>query len=515
VGGAGRWRVGVTAGAGDWPQLVSDLVLRCTFPSPGAAIACAVSGGPDSLALLILAAAAGCAVTAIHVDHGLREGSAAEAGVVARAATLVGAHFVAEQVTVGAGPNLEARARAARFAALPTDVATGHTMDDQAETILLNFLRGSGADGLAGMEPGPRHPLLGLRRQETHAVCAAMGLDPVRDPSNDDPAFLRNRVRHELLPLCADAAGRDPVPLLARQADVLRDEASLLDELARTAAPDPENARALAALPVALARRAVRQWLQASGAPCDGGYAYPPSAAEVARVMAVAAGHAVATELSGGRRVSRSGGRLSLEARASDKVTAVIPDEAGDAVPSWAEPQVGPVLVDQARLAARVAQLGGQITVDYADDPPLLVAVLKGAMLFMSDLCRAIALPVDVDFMAVSSYGSATRTSGVVRIVKDLDSELEGRHVLVVEDIIDSGLTLNYLRHYLHARAPKSVEVCALLVKDGEQRVELDLKYVGFHIPASFVVGYGLDVAERYRNLPGVHLYVGGGDEEK
>ena len=109
-----------------------------------------------------------------------------------------------------------------------------------------------------------------------------------------------------------------------------------------------------------------------------------------------------------------------------------------------------------------MAELGAQITEDYADDPPLLVAVLKGAMLFMSDLCRAIALPVDVDFMAVSSYGSATRTSGVVRIVKDLDAELEGRHVLVVEDIIDSGLTLDYLRHYLNARSPKSVEVCAL-----------------------------------------------------
>ena len=155
-------------------------------------------------------------------------------------------------------------------------------------------------------------------------------------------------------------------------------------------------------------------------------------------------------------------GRLSVEGSRSDSVTPVIPDETGDAVPSWAEPQVGPVLVDQFRLAARVAELGAQITEDYADDPPLLVAVLKGAMLFMSDLCRAIALPVDVDFMAVSSYGSATRTSGVVRIVKDLDSELEGRHVLVVEDIIDSGLTLNYFRHYLHARSPKSVEVCAL-----------------------------------------------------
>jgi hypoxanthine phosphoribosyltransferase len=138
-----------------------------------------------------------------------------------------------------------------------------------------------------------------------------------------------------------------------------------------------------------------------------------------------------------------------------------------------------------------------------------LVAVLKGAMLFLSDLCRSIELPVDIDFMAVSSYGSATKTSGVVRIVKDLDSELEGRHVLVVEDIIDSGLTLNYLRRYLKAREPKSLEICALLVKEGEQRVELDLRYVGFTIPPDFVVGYGLDVGERFRNLRGVHRYKG------
>ena len=515
MGGAGRWRTGVSARAGGWPPVVSDLVPRCSFPPPGSALDCAVSGGPDSLALLVLATAAGCAATAIHVDHGLRDASAGEADVVAHAAALVGARFVAEKVRVDPGPNLEARARSARFAVLPRGVATGHTMDDQAETILLNLLRGAGADGLAGMAPGNRHPLLGLRRHETHAVCAAMGLTPVRDPSNDDPAFRRNRVRHELLPLCADVAGRDPVPLLARQASVLRDEVALLDELARAAAPDPRDARVLAALPVPLARRSVRNWLQATGDAPAGGRGYPPSAAEVARVMEVAAGRVVATEISGGRRVHRRGGRLSVRPRPSGSVRPVIPDEAVDAVPSWAKPQVGPVLVDQDRLATRVAELGAQITADYADDPPLLVAVLKGAMLFMSDLCRAIALPVDVDFMAVSSYGSATRTSGVVRIVKDLDSELEGRHVLVVEDIIDSGLTLNYLRHYLAARAPKSVEVCALLVKDGEQRVELDLRYVGFHIPAAFVVGYGLDVAERYRNLPGIYVYVGSGDEER
>jgi hypoxanthine phosphoribosyltransferase len=180
-----------------------------------------------------------------------------------------------------------------------------------------------------------------------------------------------------------------------------------------------------------------------------------------------------------------------------------------DAVPTWAEPDVGPVVLGEDELAARVAELGAQITADFADEPPLLVAVLKGAMLFLSDLCRAIELPVDVDFMAVSSYGSATKTSGVVRIVKDLDSELEGRRVLVVEDIIDSGLTLNYLRRYLNARAPKSLDICALLVKEGEQRVEIPLRYVGFTIPPDFVVGYGLDVGERYRNLRGVHRFKG------
>ncbi len=177
------------------------------------------------------------------------------------------------------------------------------------------------------------------------------------------------------------------------------------------------------------------------------------------------------------------------------------------AAPSWAMPAVGDALVTPEEIAAKVAELGAAITEDFAGDPPLLVGVLKGAMIFMSDLCRAIELPVDVDFMAVSSYGNATQSSGVVRIVKDLDAELTGRRVLVVEDIIDSGLTLNYLRRYLRARSPASVDVCALLVKDGEQRVDMDLRYVGFVIPSEFVVGYGLDAAERFRNLTGVHTY--------
>jgi hypoxanthine phosphoribosyltransferase len=171
------------------------------------------------------------------------------------------------------------------------------------------------------------------------------------------------------------------------------------------------------------------------------------------------------------------------------------------------DPALGPVVVSEAQLVQRIADLGREITEDYAGRAPLLVGVLKGAFVFMSDLARAINLPVEFDFMAVASYGTATRTSGVVRIVKDLDLDLTGRDVLVVEDIVDSGLTLSYLRRNLLARNPASLEVCALLVKSGMQRQDPDLRYEGFRIPADFVVGYGLDAAERYRNLPYLCVY--------
>lgn len=172
------------------------------------------------------------------------------------------------------------------------------------------------------------------------------------------------------------------------------------------------------------------------------------------------------------------------------------------------DPHLGPVVVDAERLQARIAELGAEITRDYEGRPPLLVCVLKGAYAFLGDLARSIDLPVEVDFMAVSSYGSATKTSGIVRIVKDLDVDLAGRHVVIVEDIIDSGLTLRYLRRNLQVREPASLEVCALLVKEGLQREDPDLRYVGFRIPPDFVVGYGLDIDERYRNLADVRRYL-------
>jgi tRNA(Ile)-lysidine synthase len=203
-------------------------------------------------------------------------------------------------VNVELGPNLEARAREARFAVLPTDVLTGHTADDQAETVIINLLRGSGTAGLAGMRHD-RHPLLRIRRSETRALCAEVGVQPLHDPMNDDDRYQRVRLRNEVIPLLKEIAQRDVVDLISRQAETLRDDNDLLDELA--AMIDVTDARALAGASVALARRAVRQWLSDP---------LPPDAATVERVLAVARGEAIACEVGRGRQVRRSHQRLGL-----------------------------------------------------------------------------------------------------------------------------------------------------------------------------------------------------------
>jgi len=159
-------------------------------------------------------------------------------------------------------------------------------------------------------------------------------------------------------------------------------------------------------------------------------------------------------------------------------------------------------LVSAEQIEARLVEMGAEISADYAGKDVLLIAVLKGAFMALADLSRHITVPVDMDFMAVSSYGDATKTSGVVRILKDLDREIIGRHVLIVEDIVDSGLTLSYLLRNLQVRGPASLEIATLLLKPGLQKVELDIKYVGFEIPPDFVIGYGLDYNGQYRNLP-------------
>jgi hypoxanthine phosphoribosyltransferase len=163
------------------------------------------------------------------------------------------------------------------------------------------------------------------------------------------------------------------------------------------------------------------------------------------------------------------------------------------------------ILIDEEALQSRIAELGAEVTADYRGRDLLLVGVLKGAVFFMADLMRTIELPCEVDFMAISSYGAGVDSSGVVRILKDLDVSIEGRNVLVVEDIIDSGLTLSYLLRNLEAREPASLEVCALMTKPARREIDIHCRYIGFEIPNRFVIGYGLDFAERYRNLP----YVG------
>ena len=270
------------------------------FPSNGP-IHCAVSGGADSSALLILASMTGEELIAHHVDHGLRPNSSIESDSVARLANQVGAKFRSVTLSLEEGPNLEARARSARFAALPDDVLTGHTADDQAETIILHLLRGGGPDALAGMGD-EHHPIIKLRRADTESVCQIFEWKPVEDPTNEDPRFRRNRVRHEVLPLLNEVAERDVVPLLIRAGEIADKDADLLDRLAQEI--DVTDAAALATAPIALARRSVREWLRGE---------HPPDLASVERVLQVARGEALGTEITGGRSVRRTNGKLRLD----------------------------------------------------------------------------------------------------------------------------------------------------------------------------------------------------------
>jgi len=173
--------------------------------------------------------------------------------------------------------------------------------------------------------------------------------------------------------------------------------------------------------------------------------------------------------------------------------------------------ELGAVLITSEEITNRVTELGREITADLAGEIPLLVTILKGGVVFAADLMRAIDGPVEIDFMAVSSYGQATRSSGVVRIVKDVDTAVAGRHVILIEDIIDSGLTMAYLVDHLSGQGPASLRTCALLVREGRLDPDVVVDYVGFEIPPAFVIGYGLDVAQRYRNLSYIATYVGSG----
>lgn len=285
-------------------NLLDELAARCRFPDRPA-LDCAVSGGADSLALLVLACHSGRPVIAVHVDHGLRPDSAADADVVADAAQRFGAGFVGHRVKVDPGANLEARARAVRYAVLPEGVLTGHTADDQVETILLNLMRGAGLEGLSGIRR-ERRPLLDLRRSETAALCDHVGLQPVVDPTNEHQTVRRNRVRAELVPLLDHIAERDVVPIIARQADHLREVAEWLVSLADSV--DVSEVSALIDSPLPVTRVALRRFIQEQT-----GADHPPRADTLARSLDVVYGRIRSTELGKGWTLRRRHGVLRVE----------------------------------------------------------------------------------------------------------------------------------------------------------------------------------------------------------
>ena len=477
---------------------MSDLLDRVRaggLLAPGRPVLVLLSGGRDSVCLLDLAVRiAGVGqVSALHCNYGLRAAADADAAFCAALCERLGVRLHVRRPERGAG-NLQAWARDARYAAARElaagDIAAGHTASDQAETVLYRLAASPGRRALLGMRERDGQlvrPLLGVTRAETAAHCRARGLDWVEDASNADPAFARGRVRHSLLPALRSIHPAAEANVL-RTLALLRDEAAVLDEVvgaALAAAGDPPSADALRALPPALQRLAVQR-LAGDG---------PAIGHRTGEILALPEGGAL--DVGGGLRAEIRGGTLRFGAstgRAAPRprrMPGVLRDS-----------DIGEILVQADDLQHRVRQLGADITRDYEGKDLLLIGVLKGAVFFLADLMREIECPCEVDFMAVASYGSATESSGVVRILKDLDTPIEGRHVLIVEDIVDSGLTLQYLLRTLEARGPASLEVCALLTKPDRRTVDLPTRYIGFEIPDKFAIGYGLDHAERFRNLP-------------
>ncbi|MEC7909481.1 MAG: tRNA lysidine(34) synthetase TilS [Actinomycetota bacterium] len=284
-------------------DLLSGLQSRCIFPPTGTEVDCAVSGGADSLALLLLAVNAGLKVTVWHVDHGLRETSSDEGKMVFEVASNLGVKANCLKAFVEDGPNLEARARDARRDVLPPQILTGHTADDQAETVILNLLRGSGVQGTSGIGDPHRRPILDLRRCETKELCLSERLVPVNDPMNFDPRFTRNRIRNEVIPLLAEVTGRDPVPLLTRHANLAGEASGILANLIKDL--DITDVRSVADFPDPVVRFAIQGWLTDKlGLPAD--------SSSVNRVLQIVRGEIKGTEIPGGFRVDRSQGKVKF-----------------------------------------------------------------------------------------------------------------------------------------------------------------------------------------------------------
>jgi len=480
------------------------------------------SGGRDSTCLLDLAVrVAGVgAVGVLHVNYGLRDAADGDerhcralcqrlgVGLDVRRARPPEGSPASQGVVAG---NLQAWARDQRYGAAAqlamargADVAAGHTAPDQVETILYRLASSPSRRALLGMRPRDGaliRPLLAFSREQTGAYCEARGLSWREDESNDSDAYARNRIRRGLVPALESAHPAAQANVLAL-AEILRDEGHVLDELVESVL---EGRREIAVarlreLAPALRRLVVQRLAdEAAGEPAAG------VARRADEVAAMSPTGTAALDLPHGVRATATGGVVRFGAHRQLRLGPGNQRRAKRAHrlrPVSAEDSIGEILVPAEDLTRRVRELAVEISRDYAGKDLLLIGVLKGAVFFLSDLMRDIDIPVEVDFMAVASYGSATKSSGVVRILKDLDAAIEGRDVVIVEDIVDSGLTLQYLLRNLAGRNPASLEVCALLIKPERRKVDLQTRYVGFEIPDRFAIGYGLDHAERYRNLP-------------
>ena len=407
-------------------------------------------------------------------------------------------------VEVGRDGGPEAAARTARYPALQPYAADGlvllgHTADDQAETVLLGLGRGSGPRSIAGMRPvdgGYLRPLLGLRRSDTEAACAALDLPvwrtrttPIRASAGSGCGRRCCRCWRTCWPAGSPRRWPGPRPNFRTIWTLCRRWPT--GRWPRATRPTGCTSSALDGLPRAIVHPGGQELGRVGGAG-------PLTADHIGRhgparhALARPARRRPAGRFPGPTDVRQTGPHPELRhAPLEHSLTSSVLDA-----------DIEAIVVSAEQIHDKIAELAAQIDADYADREPLLVGVLKGAVMFMSDLARALTRPSTMEFMACSSYGSSTTSSGVVRILKDLDRDVSGRDILIVEDIIDSGLTLSWLLKNLQARQPASVEVVALLRKPDAIKVPVPVKYVGFDIPNEFVVGYGLDYDERYRDLP-------------
>ncbi len=478
----------------DMRARIEDFIRRHELIPPGGEVTCLVSAGPDSTCLWHVLRGLGYRVSALHVNYGLRGEESEEDARFCR--EVLGAEVVEGRPT---GSGSEDELREIRYSFVTDQLrATGHTASDQVETILYRLAARGAVSGIKPKrEDGVVRPLLEIWRAETEAYCRDEGLEFRIDTSNPDTK--RGLIREEILPLLrqlhpdaeANLARLAQLETAPPELSALHRRPRIRHRLDRAHAPQARGRGALG--PVAHLRGGKGAYSAgvASRRPARGAQEEDPGRVrgrEDPKIRARSVAARRARRRGRGRARDRRGGGRVVESRLSQLQA--------DAVEE--------ILIDEEALQARVAELGQEISTDYEGQDLLLVGVLKGAVFFMADLMRHISLPCEVDFMAISSYGAGSDSSGVVRILKDLDINIKDRNVLVLEDIIDSGLTLSYLMRSLGAREPASVEACALLVKHGRREADVPVRYVGFEIPNRYVVGYGLDFAERYRNLPHV-----------